>query len=1173
MKFRWKRWALGGAGLLAAYAAVGFGLVPLIVRNQVPKLAAGLERRADIGEVKFNPFSLRLEAHDVRLTEQGGAPIAGVAALVVDLDWNSLWRRAWSFAEIRITAPSASLTVTPDGKSNLADLLASIEKKQQPRDPSVSGKLPRLVVESLVLEQGKVEVRDQQAGYANTVTPIDVALEKFSTLPDHTGPYSFSADSARGGKVRWKGEASVNPISGSGELVLENGSLPELAVYLKSYAKVAVAAGRLAMVLPYRFSYIGGKLEASVNGGKIALTDLAMSREGNKDSFATLTRMAISGINADLARRDATVGEVSVAGGTLSIRRDSKGEIDLVNLMATSPAQAATSGAAVVVRDWKLGIKQVAFSDVTLGMVDETVTPPLQVAADKLQLHLHLAAEQKGALTQVTVGDAKFSLSNLALTSGGQALLKVGQVGFDDGMVDLAARRASVGRAYVDGGQVKLQRDRAGQINLLRALPKAMAAQAGEKGSPAQPAAEPWNVVVKLAELGKFAADVEDQGAGITLHAQDIAAKVENASNDLKQPVKFSAGLKLREGGQLSALGSVVPAGAVLQADVKVQQLALAPAQPLLAKYVRLKLAGGNLSTQGRLTMGAQAGAKASALRYAGAFNVAGLVLNEEDGDLFAAWKNVSADKLALSLAPNSLQIPELRIVEPDAKLLIENDHTFNASRLLVQPAGAASSSAKVTAPAPTAAAATADPFPVRIARVRVENGKLDFTDLSLRPQFGAKIHELNGVVTGLASNRDARAQVELDGRVDEFGLARIRGELNPFAPRDNTDVNVVFKNVDMVSASPYTMKFAGYKIAEGKISLDLKYKVRNNKLEGDNHIVIDKLTLGERVDSPDALKLPLELAIAILKDSDGRIDLGLPVSGDMSDPQFSYGSVIVKAIGSILGRIVTAPFRALAGLFGGSGGGEKLESIDFDPGSDKLLPPEREKIKQIAQVLAKRPQLKLVAPGQFSESADGAALRTRAVRVEIAARAGIKLAPGEEPGPLDIQGRAVRSAMRDLYAERFGKAELDKLKAEAERGGPAPAVAAEGKDTVQGVAGGKGEASGVAREAGKDSAPAVPDAAQARLPMWQRMGKLIQGEPEVADATAFYRKLLDRLNQNQTLPADALGQLGTRRAAVVVAALAEAGVDATRLSAGAPEKVASEPGKLVPLKLGLAAK
>jgi hypothetical protein len=465
------------------------------------------------------------------------------------------------------------------------------------------------------------------------------------------------------------------------------------------------------------------------------------------------------------------------------------------------------------------------------------------------------------------------------------------------------------------------------------------------------------------------------------------------------------------------------------------------------------------------------------------------------------------------------------------------------------------------------------DPFPVNIRRVRIDQGKLDFTDLSLRPQFGAKIHELSGVITGLASNRNTRSQIELDGQVDEFGLARIRGGLNPFAPRDNTDLNVVFKNVDMVSASPYTMKFAGYKIAEGKISLDLQYKVRDSKLEGDNHVVIDQLKLGERVDSPDALKLPLELAIAILKDSDGRIDLGLPVSGDLNDPQFSYGAVIWKAIGNVLTKIVTAPFRALGSLLGLSGG-EKLEAIDFDPGSAKLLPPEREKIKQVGQVLAKRTQLKLTAPAQYSEAADGAALKTRLIRLEIAKRANITLAVGEEPGPLDLQDRHVRSALRDLYTERFGSAEFAKAKADAEKAGTAPPAAAKPADAAEpdeNKAGSGAAANAASAKAGDE--PRGKTQGKTGISLLQRVGRLASGEPQVADAGDFYRKLLQRLNENQPLPADALTQLGAQRAQAIVAALAESGVDASRATAGPPEKVSAEPGKAVSLKLALGGK
>ncbi|ABD68018.1 protein of unknown function DUF748 [Rhodoferax ferrireducens T118] len=1133
---RWKRWVAGAAGLLAAYTVAGFWLVPPLIKHQVPQFGqTELARQATIGEVRFNPFTLRLEAQDLRLAEADGTPLFAVGKLAVALQWKSLIRRAWSFSDIRITAPSANLAIAPDGKFNLAELLATLERR--PHEASTDASLPRVIVEQLALEQGTVDMHDRRAGYDNTFAPIDFSLSNFSTLPEQNDAHTFTAQSARGGKMRWKGTASVNPIRASGEVTLENASLPELAVYLKSYTRARVAAGQLSATLPYSLSYADGKFEASLEGAKVSLRDLALAREGVTDSFAALTRLDINDVNADLARRQVTVGEVRADGGKLSVKRDAKGELDLTNLMIASAGPAASGpAAAVAVNNWKLAVKQVLFDQMAVSAVDETAKPPLKLNAGKVRLQLQVAAEQAGANFQLKLSQAALSLAGLTLASGAQAPFKLAQLGFSDGMLDLAARQASIGRLYAEGGQLQLVRARDGKLNLMELLPRSSAI--GPQAAAA--AGKPWVAVAKTVELSKFGADVADEGAGVKVQVTDLALKLEGASSDLKQTVKFNTDLKLREGGQFTAQGSVVPANGEVQADVRLKQLALAPLQPLLAHYLKLKIARGNVSAQGLLTTGAGT-AKSPSLRYVGALNVAGLTLNEEDGGLFAAWKNASADKFTASLNPNRLDVPELRIVEPNATLIIEDDRSFNAARLLVQP----NAGAKVEVPTQAKAKADDDPFPVRIRRLRLQNAKLDFTDLSLRPQFSAKIYELNGVINGLSSNREARSQIELDGRVDEFGLARIRGELNPFAPRNNTDINVVFKNVDMVPASPYSMKFAGYKVAEGKISLDLQYKIRDSQLEGANQIVIDKLTLGERVDSPDALKLPLQLAIAILKDSEGRIDLGLPISGNLSDPQFSYGAIIWKAIGNLLTRIVTAPFRALGSLLGVSG--EKLESIDFDAGSDRLLPPEREKLKQVAQILGKRAQLKLSVPAQYSETADGAALRAGAVRVEIARRAGIKLQAGEEPGPLNLSDRAVRGAMRDLYAERFGEAELDKQKKAAEGGG-APAAAASMPDTKTA-------------------------AAQAKLPLWQRVGKMIQGEPQVADASAFYNQLQERLNQNQPLAADALAKLGAQRAEAILAALKEAGVDPARADAAAPEKVESDIGKPVPLKLGLVAK
>jgi hypothetical protein len=1148
------------AGAVGVYALAGGWLLPQIIKSQLPKFAeTELERKATVGDVSFNPFTLRLEARDVRLTEADGAPLFGVGALAVEMQWRSLFRRAWSFAEIRVTAPSVQLAIAPDGKFNIAQFMATLDKRKH--DDSDAG-MPRLIIEHFALEQGKVDMRDRHAGYNDTFAPITFALNNLSTLPDENGDYTLSADAGLGGKLRWKGAAALNPIGGNGLLTLDNVALPGMSTYLKSFARVVVTDGRLSAKLPYKFSYKDGKLDAGLVGAGLTLHDLAVKRDSAADSFVRLKQFDVADVGADLLKRSVNVGGVHLKGGALALRRDARGELDLANLTvaaapaaqtapapapapapATAPAAAKAEPAAAA---WKLQFKQIALDDVVVNALDETVSPALKISTDKLKLKLQLQMETAASGLKLDIADAAFSIDNLALTSGAMSPFKLTQLGFEGGTLDLAAHRASLARLYADGGQLDLSRDANGQFIFLSRLPKPGAATPAAKSAPSA-AGAPWVASVKSVEINKFGARYDDASTGIKANLQDFNLKLADAGTDLKKPLAFQGGVSLREGGQLTAKGKVVPATGAVDTELTLSKLALAPVQPLLAKYVKLKIADGSISGAGRLHTGA--GGKADpALRYDGSFEVAELSLNEEDNDRFAHWKTVRADKLALSLSPNLLDVAELRVVEPNAILIIENDRSFNAQRLLVKQPEPQTAPAAPATPVATPSAqpvAAGEPFPVRVRRVRFQNAKLDFTDLSLRPQFGAKIYELSGLITGLSSKRDARSQIELDGRVDEFGLARVRGQLNPFVPADNTDVNVVFKNIDMVSASPYSMKFAGYKIAQGKISLDLQYKVRNSQLEGNNQIVLDNLTLGERIDSPDALKLPLELALAILKDSDGRIDLGVPVSGNMNDPQFSYGSVVWKAIGNIMSRVVTSPFRALGNLFGVSG--DKLESIDFDAGSDSVLPPEREKLRQVAQILAKKPQLTLSVPGQYNEAADGAALRAQALRRLVVARADIKLAAGEQPGPLDIGQRKVRGALRDIYSERFGAPELDKQKkaAEAASGGGAAAAG---------------------------SAAAGADAAQKKLPMLQRLGKIVQGEPQVADTGAFYGKLQERLEQSQPLPADALPQLGVQRAAAIMAVLKEAGVADSAARSAPAEKVEAAAGKPVALKLGLSA-
>lgn len=1183
------KWLGIPALLVGAYAAAGFALIPALVRQQLPAFAQQeLQRRASIGEVRFNPFTLRFEARDLKLDEADGTPIAALGALAVDLDWASLSRRAWSFAGIRLTEPRLSLAIAADGRFNIAELVAALDRNP-PREKSG---LPRLIIDKLEVAGGRIDFNDRKAGYANRLAPIEFTLANFSTLPDRNGPYALTANTARGGKVSWKGEASVNPIAGSGQLMLDAIALPALGPYLKPFSPIGIASGRLGLEARYRFSYAAGRPALSLSGARVALNDLALTAPGGSEAFFTTPALAVGGIEANLVSREVTIDEVKVDGGKIFVRRDAKGALDLTGWMtaadvAVRPVAAMPDASVAPPPAWKLGIRQVGVAGFSLGLRDESVPGGLVVAAEKLQMRFSLDAGQAGQDLRMKIGGLGASVRHVTATApGGASPLRLDEAGIAGADIDLAGRSAVLERVFVNGAFAKLRFDPKGRLNLLDLVPVNARADAASRpaSAPATPAA-PWHTRVAVVELRGLAADMEDARNGMHFGAKDMSLKLAEVSVDAKparartvdlripgidlkdpkttirvgvrdivvrlmdvnadpkQALRFEAGFRLKEGGQFNAAGRVRPADASVDASLTVAQLNLAPLQPVLSRYVKLKLAGGSVSARGRVETGPKA-----RLRYTGGIGIAGLRLNEEDGALFLGWKDVDAQDVVLTLGPNELKVAELRIDDADGKLLIDADRGLNAVKLLVKPQasaapaapGATSVAQPGAGPAATAAPATVlaatgaaddDPFPVSVRRTRVNNARLFFEDLSLRPQFGARIHELSGVVTGLTTNRAMRSHIELDGRVDEFGSARIRGDLNPFAPRNNTDMNLVFKNVDLISATPYAMKFAGYRIAAGKISLDLKYQVKDSRLDGDNQVVIDQLTLGERVESPDAINLPLELAIAILKDSDGRIDLGLPVAGSLDDPQFSYGAVVWKAIVNVITRIITAPFRALGALFGVSA--DKLEALDFDAGSAALAPPEREKLRSIAQVLDQRRQLKLAVPGTYSEKADTWALKRRAMRLEMLERSGLKVRDGEEPGPLDLQSGRMRSVLRERFAARLGAPEYDKLKAEFE-----------------------------ARAAG---------AVKADLPVWRRAMNLAQGEPQLADPQPFYQRLIERLTESQPVPGDALARLAAARATAIAEALEKLGVDAARIALPKVEAVDAERDAPVKLKLGLA--
>jgi hypothetical protein len=367
---------------------------------------------------------------------------------------------------------------------------------------------------------------------------------------------------------------------------------------------------------------------------------------------------------------------------------------------------------------------------------------------------------------------------------------------------------------------------------------------------------------------------------------------------------------------------------------------------------------------------------------------------------------------------------------------------------------------------------------------------------------------------------------VQLDGRVDEFGQLKVEGALSPFAPKVFTDLTVLFRNVPMSTLTPYSATFAGRRIVAGTMNLDLQYKIDRSVLVGENKVVLQRLQLGERVESAGAMRLPLDLAIAILSDSQGRIDIALPVRGNVDHPEFSYGHLIWQALVTVITRVATAPFRALAGLFGGDA--ERLEAVGFEAGSDTVAPPERQKLVRVAEVLSKRPRLKLTVHGGYETKVDGEALRSFHVRQDLARRLGVKLNPGEDPGPVAFDHAKTQRALEALLTERGGAKAIDEFQ------------------------------TGYEKSTGKKAQRANPV-----------LALVDRGSPD----RAFYEALFRRLVETAPLAESELSALGQRRAEATARLLKEsAGTAAARVEVGETEAAGRAERNSVPTRLELGA-
>ena len=607
---------------------------------------------------------------------------------------------------------------------------------------------------------------------------------------------------------------------------------------------------------------------------------------------------------------------------------------------------------------------------------------------------------------QVANGTATLTALSLGLPGERTPLWRVPEVMLSGIALDPTARTIEIGELTSRGGRGQVRREANGTLNWARLLKTSATTGRGDAGT--------WTLRAARAQVDDYALDIDDRipSPPVRLRVRQLSGTVEDVTNARGARSKLNVRLRVGDRGRVAVNGAFAtnPSSANLALDAN--GLALAPLQPYLDDVVNVTVTAGSVDAKGRLVIGAASGNAPPSVTFNGSLNVADFAsLDKPTTRDLARWKTLVLEGVKAASNPQALTIEAVRLSDFYARVIVYEDATLNLARLLTPG----------TAPVPPAPGSAVPPaqrevesrraaLPITIGRIDVDGGKVQFSDFFVRPNYSADLTDVQGAVSRMTAEQ--AGDIAVTAKVEGSAPVEISGKLQPFAAELALDLAGRARDIELSPLSPYAAKYAGYAIAKGKLSFDAEYRIEDRKLNAQNKLVLDQLTFGERVESPTATKLPVLLAVSLLKDRNGVIDIELPIAGSLDDPEFSVGGLIVRVIVNLITKAVTAPFALLGAL---SGGGAELSYVEFAPGSATPTAAGATKLAALAKALADRPGLKLEIAGRVDAKADRAALANAAFDDALKAQK-IKALAARNVAPASLADVTLTAEERSTY-------------------------------------------------------------------------------------------------------------------------------------------------------------
>lgn len=976
--------------LLLIYTLLGFFGLPYAIKNIAPKYLKDYNATLFVSDAKFNPFTFELNATNAELNTT--SPLFSTKQIDLKLKPFSIFKKLVEVDIFRLQEPNVKILRDKNSKFNFSNFIS--DDNATTEDNSTSSM--NFALNNAKIIKGSFSYSDQNLTNPFNVSfdDINYELSSLNTKKNSAGSHIFDSNSTLAHKIDLNGDIKLNPLKIEGNISIKNFSIDPVAISfidndtlnLKNavinlginYALIAdenatninlknsflnvkslsidegkneLSLGELELPKFDLSSKIADKIDAKLELNVINLSDVSF-KNAITASLKSLNLNDIS-LLANLNEKselNATAALNSINANTLKIDETGK---NLVNL---KDINALNLNANLANNKTTLTLEKIAFDDINAPL---SKNANANVAGTKIS-NISFAQDINKSLATID----ELSINGINLKAKNKEILDIADVltktiKFDILNMALSTENIDVNRPKFNS---ELNGSGLSAINQLGLDEKEPAKTANHRTK-----TKKENTPASKSKENEFKFDIKNinvNNANIALthlfESEKIAhkfdnlfVKIANLSSDFSKPFDAKVDMKSSQKLNLELTSKIKLEPLDITAKIKLEDKNLPKYFAYAKPFLEADLSSGEMSVNAELHYAKDIKADAK-------LSVKDIRLDDKNKEKLIAFKSLDVDKI--SLFKDNLEITGVALNSPFIKAHLSKEREFNLSKIVKEDKSKAQSEQKTESK--KAAIKKDDELNFSIKNFSLNNGEVDFSDASLFMPFATKISNLNGKLTDIDKKRPSSG--EFKGTVGKNGFSQITAKLFPFELKQNTDIKLDFKDIDLIDITPYSGQFLGYKIKKGKLNLNLNYSVVDSKLNGSNLINFDTLTLGEKVDSKDAVNLPLSLAISILSDQNNQINIDLPVEGNLDDPDFKYGGVIWAAVKKLFADITLAPFRFLGNALGL--GGKDLSSIDFLAGSSELISSEAPKIADFIKLTTAKPMMKLSITPTYSE-------------------------------------------------------------------------------------------------------------------------------------------------------------------------------------------------------------